>query len=158
MLKRLFINMAILLALTNIANSQVVTSSLALPTDTDQIVITYYATLGESELMDLALNDTIYAHIGVITDMSISDKNWKYPKAQWAINIPECKLTRLSTNRYTLAISPSIREYFGVPIGEEIKKVAIVFNNIDCSKTGKDVGGLDIFIPVKALGIDCNAK
>lgn len=150
--------MAILLAVTNIANSQVVTSSLVLPSDTDKILITYDATLGESELMDLALNDTLYAHIGVITDKSISDKNWKYPKAQWTINIPECKLTRLSTNRYTLIISPSIREYFGVPIGEEIKKVAIVFNNIDCSKTGKDVGGLDIYIPVKSTEINCHSK
>ncbi len=158
MKNRLFLNIILLFVVTAMANGQVVVSSLATPTDNDKIVITYNSALGVSELNDLDLSDTIYAHIGVITDKSISDKNWKYPKAQWAINLPECKLTRLSTNIYTLEISPSIREFFEVPKDEEIKKVAIVFNNIDFTKTGKDVGGLDIFIPIKAPRNDSNIK
>ena len=51
-------------------------------------------------------------------------------------------------NVYTLTISPSIREFYGVPADEKILKLAFVFRNSGGSVTGRDVGGTDIFYDV----------
>ncbi len=57
-------------------------------------------------------------------------------------------MTRVSANLYSLEISPSIREYYGVPKGEEITHMAFVFRNSDGSLQGKDDGSSDMFVEV----------
>jgi 1,4-alpha-glucan branching enzyme len=54
-------------------------------------------------------------------------------------------MTRTGANTYTLTIAPSIREFYAVPAEEQILKLAFVFRNDDASRTGRDVGGADIF-------------
>ena len=92
--------------------------------------------------------DDVYAHTGVITDLSTGGSDWKYVIATWSTNLPKAKLTKVSANVYTLSISPSIREFYGVPAGEKILKLAFVFRNSGGSITGRDVGGTDIFYDV----------
>ena len=46
----------------------------------------------------------MYAHTGVITDKSTSYSDWKYTKADWGVNKPECKLITAAT---TSGSSPS---------------------------------------------------
>lgn len=143
------INLFILLLLgTAITlNAQVITVNPIFPTASDGVVITFNADKGNMGLKDYA-GDDVYAHTGVITDLSTDGSDWKYVIATWGTNLPKAKLTKVSANVYTLSISPSIREFYGVPAGEKILKLAVVFRNSGGSVTGRDVSGTDIFYDV----------
>ena len=133
-------------------DGQVVTANPVFPTASDAVTLTFNTDKGDMGLKDYAGND-VYAHTGVITDKSTGGTDWKYVIAPWTTNIPKAKLTRISANVYTLSISPSIREFYGVPAGEEIKKLAFVFRNSNGSNTGRDIGGADIFYNVSETPI-----
>ena len=124
--------------------AQVVTSDPNFPLDTDQVTITFDASKGTAGLS--GFTGDIYAHTGVITENSGSSSDWKYVKTNWGQNTPETKLTRVSGDIYTLTISPSIRQYYNVPDGEQILKMAFVFRSADATKEGKGDGGSDIFV------------
>ena len=128
-------------------NSQVITVNPVFPTSSDAVVITFNADKGSMGLKDYP-GDDVYAHTGVITDKSTSGSDWKYVIAVWGTNLPKAKLTKVSANVYTLSISPSIREFYGVPAGEKILKLTFVFRNSGGAVTGRDVGGTDIFYDV----------
>lgn len=144
-LLRFFLLIAIGL-LPGILYSQVVVTSPALPTDNVSVKITFDATKGTAGLKDYT--GEVYAHTGVLTDKSTSSTDWKYVKTSWGTNTPETKLTRVSANIYELNITPNIREYYGVPEGERILKMAFVFRSSDSKKEGKDTGNKDIFADV----------
>jgi glycosidase len=129
------------------ASAQVITADPVFPVSSGPVVITFHADQGNMGMKDYA-GDDVYAHTGVITNLSSSNSDWKYVVAAWATNLPKAKLTKVSANVYTLSISPSIREFYGVPAGEEILKLAFVFRNSTGSVTGRDVGGADIFYNV----------
>ncbi|RLD60158.1 MAG: alpha-amylase [Bacteroidetes bacterium] len=143
-----------LLFFTNIVNAQLVTTQPAFPTVNDTITITFDASQGDAGLKDFT--GDIYAHTGVITEKSSSESDWKYVIAEWSENISKAKLTRKSTNIYELKITPNILEYYGVPETEEVLKMAFVFRSEDGSKTGRDVGGKDIFVDVYQSGLNVN--
>ncbi|MCU4165802.1 alpha-amylase family glycosyl hydrolase [Carboxylicivirga caseinilyticus] len=138
--------LGILIWLAQVVSAQVVTSNPAIPVESDQVIITFYADRGTAGLE--GYTGDIYAHTGVITDKSTSDTDWKYAKADWGVNIADCKLTQIGSNQYTLTISPTIRQFYGVPDGEKILKMAFVFRSADSSLEGKDTGGGDIFVSV----------
>ena len=151
----------LLLSLTlQLVTAQVVTTNPAIPTQDNSVTITFSADKGSGGLKDFT--GDVYAHTGVITDKSTGDSNWLYVKATWTQNKAECKMTRVSANVYTLTISPSIREFYGVPAGEKIEKLAFVFRNSDGTKTGKETGDKDIFAqvydPVLAVAFSKPAK
>jgi glycosidase len=127
------------------ATAQVVTADPVFPVSSGPVVITFHADKGNAGMKDYA-GDDVYAHTGVVTNLS--EGQWKYVIATWTTNIPKAKLTKVSANIYTLTISPSIREFYGVPEGEEIQKLAFVFRNSTQSVSGRDVGGADIFYNV----------
>ncbi len=95
----------------------------------------------------------VYAHTGVLTNLSSGSGDWKYVKTDWGVNSSDTKLTRVSDNLYSLDIGPSIREYYGVPEAETITHLAFVFRNSDSSQQGKDDGGSDIFVEVFEEGL-----
>lgn len=136
--------------------AQVVTTNPAFPQENQQVIITFNADQGSQGLM--GYNGDIWAHTGVITDNSTSGGDWKYVVAGWGENIDKAKLTRISGDTYTLEIGPSIREYYGVPEGEQILQIALVFRNSDGSQTGKDDGDLDIFTDVYEAGLNVNIE
>ncbi len=127
-------------------SAQVVTTDPAIPTDDQPVTITFYADRGSAGLKNFT--GDVYAHTGLITEKSTGDNNWLYDKAKWGENKPECLMTRISTNVYTITITPSIRAFYGVPAGEKILKMGFVFRNSDGSKTGKETGDKDIFVQV----------
>jgi glycosidase len=135
------------------SRSQVVTTDPAMPVPSQAVTITFHADQGDKGLMNYAGTD-VYAHTGVITDKSTSSSDWKYVKAAWNVNIAACKLTKIADNEYQLTISPSIKEFYGVPAGEKILKMAFVFRNANAGKTGRDVGGADIFTDVFEDGLN----
>lgn len=150
-MKRL-ISIFLLCVVTMSAFSQVVITSPAMVTENQVVSITFNAALGSGGLMNYT--GDVYAHTGVITNKSTSDNDWKYVVADWSVNLPKAKLTRSGTNTYQLMISPDIRDYYGVPEGETILKMAFVFRSADGSKEAKDTGGKDILVSVYASGVN----
>ena len=128
------------------SSAQVVTADPAFPTVDGSVKITFDASQGSGGLSGFV--GDVYAHTGVITNLSTSNSDWKYVIAPWTSNITKAKLTSLGGNKFELNITPSIREFYGVPEGEEILKMAFVFRSADGSKEGKDTGGADIFVQV----------
>ncbi len=123
-----------------------VTTNPSPPYDDQSVTITFNAAEGSQGLM--GYTGDIYAHTGVITDQSTSTSDWKYVKSDWGVNIEACKLTSIGNDQYTLEISPSIRDFYGVPAGEKIEKIAFVFRSSDSSLEGKTSAGGDIFVDV----------
>ncbi|MHC1707767.1 MAG: alpha-amylase family glycosyl hydrolase [Bacteroidales bacterium] len=119
--------------LYNRASGQIVVTP-ATPNDLDSISVVFNATMGNGGLA--GYTGDIYAHTGVITNLSANNSDWKYVKAGWGVNIPECKLTQIGSDLYQLKIGPSIRQYYGVPAGEDILRLAFVF------RSGVQVGGV----------------
>ena len=144
---KLLILILSLASLSVATEAQVITANPVFPVSSGQVVITFNADQGDMGLKDYT-GDDVYAHTGVITSASTGPSDWKYVIATWTTNLPKAKLTKVSANVYTLTISPSIREFYGVPAGEQILKLAFVFRNGNGSKTGRDVGGADIFYNV----------
>ena len=131
---------------------QLIISDPAFPTDDDQVLITYNSSLGSGGLA--GYTGDMYAHTGVITTNSSSGTDWKYVKAGWTENIPDCKLINVGDDLWELNIGPSIKEYYGVPDGETILQMAFVFRNEDGTQTGKTDDGGDIFYDVYESGIN----
>ncbi|MBN2639344.1 MAG: T9SS type A sorting domain-containing protein [Bacteroidales bacterium] len=143
----------VLIALASFSiNAQVITTTPAFPTADDSVTIVFNAAEGDQGLM--GYTGDVYAHTGVITNLSTSSSDWKYVKAAWSVNIPACKMTNIGTNLWQLKIGPSIRSYYGVPDGEKILKMAFVFRSSTGNPQGKDVGGADIFYQVYEAGLN----
>jgi len=127
-----------------------------LPTEADNTIVYFDASQGSKGLEGF-MGD-VYVHTGVITENSSSPSDWKYVQSAWGENVPKCKLTRLDYNLFQLNIEPSVREYYGVPAGEEILQMAFVFrSDFPVSGdylTGKTETGGDIFIEVYEPGLN----
>ncbi len=132
--------------------AQVVTTEPAYATAYDSIVVYFHADQGDQGLMNYSGND-VYAHTGVITNLSTGPSDWKYVIAAWNENLPKAKLTKVENNLWKLVIGKPY-EYYNVPKSEKILKLAFVFRNSDGSKTGRDVGGADIFYELFEPGIN----
>lgn len=126
--------------------AQIITTDPDLPTAGQAVTIYYDATQGTAGLEDYS--GDVYAHTGVLTNLSSDNGDWKYVKTSWGENTAETKLTRVETNLYSLDLGPSVRDYYGVPSSETISHMAFVFRSSDSSKEGKGDGGSDIFVEV----------
>lgn len=132
---------------TSAANAQqiVTTSPSPLQEGSQNVSITYYADQGNKGLMGNTPSDPVYAHVGVITNLS--NGNWAYAPS-WGDNSPKYLLSYVGTNTWRLDIG-NIRTYFGITNpNEHVQKIALVFRNGNCSKEGKTATGGDIFVDV----------
>lgn len=123
----------------------------------DQAVTVYFnAAYGNGGLFDYT--GDIYAHTGVITNLSVNSTDWKYVKTEWGENTAETKLTRIEDNLYSISI-PNIRQFYGVAAAETILKLAFVFRS-DVEQPGgyyleqKNADGSDIFVEVYPLALN----
>jgi 1,4-alpha-glucan branching enzyme len=134
-------------------SAQLITTSPAAPTDDQAVTVTFDATEGTAGLANCDCD--VYVHTGVITNTSAGNSDWKYVQTEWGLANAAWKLDPVAgePNKYTYTYSPTIREYFGVPAGEQIEKIAFVFRNADGSLEGKASGGADIFVDVTAGGV-----
>lgn len=136
--------------------AQVVTCEPVFPVDNQSCVITFYADQGSGGLENYS--GEVYAHTGVITNLSTGTSDWKHVVSNWGENLPETKLERISTNIYELTIEPNIREYYGVPETEEILQIALVFrSDVQVNGSyleGKTESGGDIFYDVYDGGLN----
>ncbi len=118
----------------------------AFPNDGDEVTIHFDSKEGNAELQ--GHTGDVYVHIGVITQSSDGAGDWKYVKTDWGENTSANRMDRVSADSYELKFNP--RTYFGVPAGEQIHKIAMVFRNVDGTKVGRNADGSDIFMPVFA--------
>lgn len=93
----------------------------------------------------------IYAHTGVITDLSTTNADWKYVVTEWGENTSKVQLHRHeSTSIWYMILTGGPRAYYGVPEGENILKLAFVFRSGESDASGSYVevkdNGNDIFV------------
>lgn len=136
--------------------TQVITTLPIFPQETDSVIVTFDATQGSGGLA--GFNGDVYAHTGVITNLSASSGDWKYVKTNWGQNTPETKLTKIGPDLYAFRITPDIRSFYNVPMGEKILKIALVFRSANKVSggylEGKTADGGDIFADVYDVGLN----
>jgi glycosidase len=131
------------------AIGQIVTTNPILPTDADEVVLTFNAV--GTALENYAGN--VYAHTGVIVEGSSA---WQYVKGTWGNNTTQPMLTKVSANTYTLTITPSIRQFYAVPSDKVIEKMAFVFRSQAQVNGNWIQTSPDIFINVFTPGLSVN--
>jgi len=134
--------LVLLTALTFNTSAQVVLAQPYFFGGTDSVTIIFDASNGNGGLINY--NDSVYAHTGVITNVS---NQWRYVKAAWGTADPAVRMTKIGSNLYRISFRP--RTFFGVPANETIKKLAFVFRNDDGTVTGRNADGSDIFIELR---------
>ena len=130
--------------------AQPVTTIPIFPTADDSVTIIYDATQGNGALAGVA--PPIYAHTGVITNLSTSLTDWQHVQGVWGTADPNVFMTEIGPDLYR--IKYKIRDYYGVPVDETISKMAFVFRNTDGSIVGRDVDGSDIYVDVYPAGLN----
>ncbi|MFM7186873.1 MAG: alpha-amylase family glycosyl hydrolase [Bacteroidota bacterium] len=130
---------AVLYLFSTSSQAQVVITQPWFFKSTDSISVVFDANQGNRGLA--AFTGSIYAHTGVITNVS---SQWRYVKAAWGTADTNVRMTSLGNGRYRLSMRP--RSYYGVPASETIRRLAFVFRNSDGTITGRNADGSDIFI------------
>lgn len=150
MTKRLWAWLALAYAMLSVPlSAQVLTFSPALPKTDDSVEIIFDATKGNGGLANFT--GDVYAHTGVITNQSKNDGDWKYVAAPWGSTSPKVKMESLGNNLYRLRMN--IRNYYGVPQGEDVYKLAFVFRNANGSQSGRSSTGGDIFYNINLYAL-----
>ena len=127
--------------------AQLLTVQPDFPTDTSSVTITVDATQGNQGLMNYSTTSDVYVHVGVITNLSTGNTDWRYVPFTWGTTNPSAHATYLGNNRYQYTIS-NIRQFFGVPSGETILKIAILFRNGTGTLKQANSDGSDMFVKV----------
>lgn len=127
-------------------SAQSITTSPAIITeDSKDIVITFHSDGGNRGLVGASASTGIYAHTGVITNLS--DGQWKNAPT-WGTNTEKYKLIYTGPFTWEMRI-PDLREYYNITASNEnIEKLAFVFRNSDGSSECKTGCGGDIFVQV----------
>lgn len=145
-MKKFLLIFSLVLTAALAARSQATSDPTPLREDSENVWIYFHADEGTKQLAGLPASTAIYAHTGACTNLG----DWRYAP-QWLDNSDKYRLEYVSENLWRLFIG-DIREYYGIPANETVRRLAFVFRNADGSKEGKATGGGDIFIDVLANG------
>jgi hypothetical protein len=129
------------------AISQLLTWTPDFPKDNDNIEITVDASKGNRGLFNYSPTSDVYVHTGVITNLSTGPTDWRYSKFTWGTTPAAALATYLGNNKWKYSIS-NIRNFYGVPAGETIQKIAILFRNGSGSAAQRNADGTDMYVPV----------
>jgi len=120
-----------------------ITFAPAFPSENEPLTITFDAAKGNQGLNNFS--GEVYLYSGVITDKSSSASDWKYVKStSFNIADPACKMSAIGSNKYQISIIP--RSFFGVPAGEKILKLAMLFKNTDGTQVSRNSDNSDIYL------------
>ncbi|QNH60905.1 alpha-amylase family glycosyl hydrolase [Hymenobacter sediminicola] len=145
---RLLLSLVALLAGMPVLQAQVVSTQPVFFQDTTPITLTFDASQGNAALA--GFTGPVYIWTGVITNNSTNNSDWKYVKSpSFNVADPAAQMTRSSTNPNLYTISFTPRSFYGVPAGEQILKLAMIFKNASGSVVGRGNGGADIFVDVQ---------
>ena len=145
-MKRIFLLLCVFL-FANFCQSQLLSWTPEFPKDNDNVTITVDATKGNQGLLGFAGN--VYVHVGVITNLSTGPTNWRYSKFTWGSTEAAALATPAGTNKWSYTIN-NIRTFFGVPAGETILKIAILFRAGNCTDclAQRNADESDMYVPV----------
>ena len=132
------------------ANAQrLLTWTPEFPVDNANLSFTIDCNKGNQGLLNFEGGNSanVYVHVGVITNLSTGPSDWKYVKFTWGSADPLAKATPLGSNKYQYTIN-NPRSFFGVPAGETIRKVTIIFRNASGSLKQVNSDGSDMYLPV----------
>jgi hypothetical protein len=135
------------------AKSQLLTWTPQFPTDNSSIVITVDATKGNQGLM--GYSGTVYMHLGLITSASTAPGDWRYVPTTWGSTTAPQAIS-IGNNKWIFQLN-NPRAYFnaaagGVPAGETIYKLALLFRDATGNKVQKNTDGSDMYIPIYPSG------
>ena len=119
------------------------------PLDNSTVAITVDCNKGNQGLLNYGGGNSsdVYVHVGVITNLSTGPSDWKYTKFTWATTNPAAHATPLGSNKYLYAITDP-RTFFGVPAGEIIKKICVIFRNGAGTQKQVNSDNSDMYLPV----------
>ena len=114
------------------------------------LVITIDANKGNKGLLNYTPTSDVFVHLGVITNLSTGATDWKYVKFNQSFSQPkpELQATSIGGNKWTFTINGSLKNYFGVPAGETIQKIAILFRSGNGARKQANTDNSDMYIPV----------
>lgn len=132
-------------------SAQILTSNPPFPTQNDQITIFYDADLGNGALAGVF---PIFAHTGVITNLSTSPTDWRHVQGNWGTSDPNVVMSieDLQQNIHRITITPST--YYGLEPGEVVEKLMFVFRNANGSIVGRNADGSDIYFQIYQPGFN----
>jgi 1,4-alpha-glucan branching enzyme len=129
--------------------AQLLTWAPAFPKETDPITMTIDASKGNQALLNYTPTTDVYVHIGVITNKSTDQNDWKYVPFTWGITTAAANASYTGPNKWTYTISGSLRNFFGITDPTEtILKIAILFRSGEGSKAQRNTDGSNMYIPV----------
>ncbi len=128
-----------LLSASVFAQEGLITIQPSNATGEDEVTLIYDASLGQTSLVGA---DKVYMHTGVITD-SPDGVDWQYVVGNYGQDDGIGQMTKVEgeENKWQITLSPSIREYYSVPSGENIFRLSMVFRNANGSAEGKGTPG-----------------
>ena len=135
---------AFFLGFVSLTHAQVVWSEPSFLTQLDDVTIYFDASEGNGALA--GVNETVYAHTGLITSESSNGTDWKHVQGNWGTADPNTIMISEGNDIYSIAFN--IEDYYGVNPGEEVLQLAFVFRNADGSIVGRETDGTDIFLEV----------
>lgn len=138
-----------LLVLLHTARAQELTVNPAFPLDSSTVSIILDCAKGNQGLLNYSNTADVYVHTGVITNLSANQTDWRYVKFNQNFNQPNPALsaTYLGNNKYSFTI-PNIRNYYGVPLGEKILRIAILFRNGVGTEVQRNSDGSDMYVQI----------
>ncbi len=116
-------------------------------TQQDTVEVIFDATQGNGALVGV---NQVYAHTGVITNLSGGLSNWRWVQGNWGQADPKVQMTNLGTNLHS--IKYHINSFYNVPANETVSHLAFVFRNTDGSIVGRTASGGDIYAPISQGG------
>lgn len=104
-----------------------------------EIKLVFDATQGDAGLVGAS---KVYVHTGVVTD-SPTGTAWTFVKGNWGADDGIGLMTKVSgeDDKWEITLSPSAREYYGVPSGTNMFRLSMVFRNADGSSKGAGTPG-----------------
>ena len=149
-MRKIILSLSILFLFTT-AGAQLLSWTPQFTLDNSTLTITVDANKGNKGLF--GYTGTVYMHLGLITNLSTTPSDWKYVPTTWA-SITAPTATSLGGNKWSFTIA-NPRAYFnaaagGVPAGETILKVAILFRDAAGTLVQKNTDGSDMFVPIYA--------
>ena len=116
-------------------------------TQNDTVEVIFDATQGNGALTGV---NQVYAHTGVITNLSPTLSSWRHVQGTWGTADPKVQMTNLGNNLHS--IKYHINSFYGVPSNETVTHLAFVFRDVSGGTVGRTSTGGDIFVPISQGG------
>lgn len=148
-MKKVLLSLVVLCLVFSASAQRLLSWTPEFPVDNSNLSFTVDCNKGNQGLLNFegGNSSNVYVHVGVITNLSTGPGDWRYVKFTWGTTDPLAKATPLGANKYQYTIN-NIRTFFGVPAGEIIRKVTVIFRNATGSLKQVNSDVSDMYLPV----------